>query len=654
MAARLLTCVTCGTRLSHNSPKTLQHLCQVSCLTTKSPGHAQFTRDAVILDATTIPSAALSTGGKKSSKITVVLLPDKKLSEETVAKLEGDKLYLQHKFESCTNVKQVQKLLEKADLKDSLSLEATAIALYTVAKLEMQKSARDRTLLSQDFFKSLCRKIVNNAGYLSTPALILSLESAYMFSMSAADYLPSAIIAECTLRVTRGQFNISELCEVGKFLGHLQKDLQVLEEIAEDVVEKWEEVDEENIARLYSFLEVLPQVPTNELRSLLVQKTMSVTPRLSPHSISAVAKSLTQLQRNINSLSIFLRLARFAYKYVPRYTDAEFCDILDAYIHFDHHDWSLTKALEQCVPNRVFTMDPTAVSKVMDYFSSKRVLSKPVFDAVAESFVYNAESFSPEQIASQIVPYGKLNYLPPNAYRFLEKVEDLLMARFHLFPLETMVNMLYSFACVGRIPLNFVNRVCSPYAEMQLEGVSGTIDKEIHKQLTQLMLAVELECPQFQTQRLMKKFSRPLDPQLPAPRFFDHPTIYILQQSLISVLGGRQYLHHNVMLPSGYIADFEVKLDKEGHVLPYSNGYGNDNEDDVQKRIVVCVLFPHHFCTGTEHLLGRQVMKLRHLKLLGYQVVQVPYFEFGVLKTDQARAKYIHQKLFPTTYKFSW
>ncbi|XP_066300383.1 FAST kinase domain-containing protein 3, mitochondrial-like [Branchiostoma lanceolatum] len=474
-----------------------------------------------------------------------------------------------------------------------------------------------------------------------------------MFSMSAADYLQSALLAECTLRVTRGEFDISELIQVGKFLGHIQQDLPILEEIAEDVAEKWEEVDDKNIAGLYGFLEALPRVP-NELRSKLVQKTMSVTPRLSPHDLSAVAKSLTRLQGNVNSLSVFLRLARFAYKYVPRYTDAELCDVLDAYIQFGHHDWSLTKALEQCVPKRVFTMHPSAVSKVMDYFSAKRVLSKPIFDAVAESFVYNVESFSPEEIASQIVPYGQMNYLPPNAYRFLEKVEELLMARFHLFPLEMMVNMLYSFACVGRVPLNFVNRVCSPYAEMQLEGVSGTMDKEIHKKLTQLMLAVELECPQFQTQRLMKKFSQPLDPQVPTPRFFEHPTMYILQQSLTNVLGGRQYLRHNVMLPSGYIADFEVQLDKEGHVLSYNNGYLNETEEAVEKRIVVCALFPHHFCTGTHHLLGRQVMKMRHLKLLGYQVVQVPYFEFGVLKTDQTRGKYIHQKLFPTTYKFSW
>ncbi|CAH1241824.1 FASTKD3 [Branchiostoma lanceolatum] len=651
MASRLLTCVTCGTRLSHNSPKSLQHLCQASSVITKS--RAQFKRDTTTLDATTIPSVALSTGGKRSSKITVVLLPDIRVSEETVVKNKGDRLYLKHKFESCSTVKQVQKLLQNADLKSGLSLEATVIALYTITKLQMQKSPQDTTLLHQDFFKGLCRKIVNNTGHLSTPALILSLESANMFNMSAADYLQSALIAECTLRVTRGEFDISELFQVGKFLGHIQQDLPILEEIAEDVAEKWEEVGDKNIAGLYGFLEALPHVP-NELRSKLVQKTMSVTPRLSPHDLSAVAKSLTRLQGNVNSLSVFLRLARFAYKYMPRYTDAELCDVLDSYIHFGHHDWSLTKALEQCVPKRVFTMHPSAVSKVMDYFSAKRVLSKPISDAVAESFVYNAESFSPEEIASQIVPYGQLNYLPPNAYRFLEKVEELLMARFHLFPLEMMVNMLYSFACVGRVPLNFVNRVCSPYAEMQLEGVSGTMDKEIHKKLTQLMLAVELECPQFQTQRLMKKFSQPLDPQLPTPRFFEHPTMYILQQSLTNVLGGRQYLRHNVMLPSGYIADFEVQLDKEGHVLSYNNGYLNETEEAVDKRIVVCVLFPHHFCMDTHHLLGRQVMKMRHLKLLGYQVVQVPYFEFGVLKTDQTRGKYIHQKLFPTTYKFSW
>lgn len=61
----------------------------------------------------------------------------------------------------------------------------------------------------------------------------------------------------------------------------------------------------------------------------------------------------------------------------------------------------------------------------------------------------------------------------------------------------------------------------------------------------------------------------------------------------------------------------ELKLDEDGYVLPASH------IDDVYKRIALCIDGEKRFTTNVRQLLGNESIKQRHLRLLGYEVVQV-------------------------------
>lgn len=42
-------------------------------------------------------------------------------------------------------------------------------------------------------------------------------------------------------------------------------------------------------------------------------------------------------------------------------------------------------------------------------------------------------------------------------------------------------------------------------------------------------------------------------------------------------------------------------------------------------RVALCIDGPKRFCLNSKHLLGKEATKQRHLRLLGYQVVQVRF-----------------------------
>lgn len=102
-------------------------------------------------------------------------------------------------------------------------------------------------------------------------------------------------------------------------------------------------------------------------------------------------------------------------------------------------------------------------------------------------------------------------------------------------------------------------------------------------------------------------------------------------------------------------------------------------------RIALCIDGQRRFTTNKRQLLGKEAIKQRHLKLLGYEVVQVrsslsvssfflmslmkllifcstyffeffqiPYYEFEKLQNKTSVVEYLHQKIFPHSYRLSW
>ena len=132
---------------------------------------------------------------------------------------------------------------------------------------------------------------------------------------------------------------------------------------------------------------------------------LSLVPNLSPKSISQVLTALVALDQT-QALPLVIKLGKYVVRHIPRFTSEELGRVLEAFIYFGHHDRFFTTALEQHFASLCLTLDPKTVSRVMEYCSRKQILSRPILNAVAETFVCQAEKFSPRQVSELIEPFG--------------------------------------------------------------------------------------------------------------------------------------------------------------------------------------------------------------------------------------------------------
>ncbi|KAB1281175.1 FAST kinase domain-containing protein 3; mitochondrial [Camelus dromedarius] len=158
-------------------------------------------------------------------------------------------------------------------------------------------------------------------------------------------------------------------------------------------------------------------------------------------------------------------------------------------------------------------------------------------------------------------------------------------------------------------------------AMLFVSGDEPYLDRLSLAQLTQLFLTSVLECPFYKGPKLLFKYQ--VKSFLTPCSSLETPVDFQLYKSvmigLIDLLGARLYFASKVLTPYRYTIDVEIKLDGDGFVVPFTV------DEDVHKRVALCIDGPKRFCLNSKHLLGKEATKQRHLRLLGYQVIQVRF-----------------------------
>ncbi|MBN3307457.1 FAKD3 protein, partial [Amia calva] len=551
----------------------------------------------------------------------------------------------------CSSSRHVFKLLLSLQ---TMSDMMAASALQRIAELERDANVlKDPAVLDHDVLKALCFQFEQDSKRLTDTGLVRALHACTQLLVDPWSTLMIRLVSESQERLDRGAMAIKDLCVLAQALLALEgPDCAMLKPVIEQIQgHKMTEWSLENLTQVYSMLQAGVGVGgryQNLLNSMNTY-TISVASSLSPSSISQILNSLVVLNQT-QAIPLVIMLCKHTVKHVSRFSDGELVHVLEALMHFGHSDQYFVDALEKHVPKNTFTMEAEAVTKVLQYCGRRLILSKAIFDAVAESFVYRADSYSTSQIARQIMPFGKLGYLPPNAGELFCKVEGILQTRFSQFQPRTLLNLLHCCTLIERFPVNFVAKVFNPYFLQQLEAWGNGLDKILLSQLTQLFMTVKLECPFYKGPNLLPKYR--VKSFLTPGRSLETPVDILLynrvKAGLIDLLGARAYFASRVLTPYCYTLDVEIKLDEEGYVLPASH------HEIIYRRIALCIDGHKRFCANTHHLLGKEVIKQRHLKLLGYDVVQIPFYDFDKLWDRAEIVEYLHKKIFPHSYRLSW
>ncbi|XP_061569417.1 FAST kinase domain-containing protein 3, mitochondrial [Cololabis saira] len=569
------------------------------------------------------------------------------LHRPPVAEEEG----FQGLLQSCSSSKQVLKLLGSVEI---MSDTMAAAVLHRVADLEGDGNAlTDPSVLEKDVIRALCFQLEQDSERLTDAGLVSALLACTRLFLDPWSTLMVRLVSESQTRLDTVQMSVGQLCTLGRAMlamegpgsGILE---QVMEQIQRQKPSQWSLAD---LVAVYRLLQggVGGDGKYRDLLNAMHTHAVTVTSIMGPAAVSAVLHALVALNQ-MQATPLVINLCKQAVRHVPSFTDEELTHVLVALMHFGHSDHYFVEAMEKHVPTMAFTSDAETVSKVVQFFSRRRILSTTVFDAVAESFVYRADDYSTSQVVRHITAFGKLGYLPPNAGQVFRKVENILRTRFSHFQPRMLLNLLHACTLVERFPVNFVSKVFSSYFLQQLQDQDAGLNRAVLAQLTQLYMTVKLECPFYEGPRLLPKYR--VKSFLSSARSVETPVDPHLYNSvktgLVDLLGERSYFGSKVLTQYCYTLDVEIKLDEEGYVLPASH------TEDVFKRIALCIDGHKRFTTNKRQLLGKEAIKQRHLRLLGYEVVQIPYYEFEKLHSKTSVVEYLHQKIFPHTYRLSW
>ncbi|XP_034562193.1 FAST kinase domain-containing protein 3, mitochondrial [Notolabrus celidotus] len=552
---------------------------------------------------------------------------------------------------TCSSSRQVFSLLRSVEI---MSDTMAAAALHRVADLEQAgNSLKDPSVLEKDTIRALCFQLEQDSRRLTDAGVVSALRACTRLFLDPWSTFMVRLVSESQERLDRGKMSVGQLCTLGQAMLAIEgPDCVMMEQVMEQIQKgkpaEWSLAD---LIAVYRFLQggVAKDGKYRDLLNSMHTHAVTVASRMDASAVSELLNALVTLNQ-MQAMPLVINLCKQAVRLVPHFTDEELTVVLGALMHFGHSDQYFVDAMERYVPTMVFTSHPETVTKVSQFFSRRNILSPPVFDAIAESFVYRADDYNTSQVARQIMALGKLGYLPPNAGDVFRKVEKILHSRFSHFQPRTLLNLLHSCTLVERFPVNFVAKVFSSYFLQQLQDQDTGMDRIVLAQLTQLFMTLKLECPFYEGPKLLSKYR--VKSFLMPGRSLETPVdvqLYnIVITGLVDLLGARSYFGSKVLTPYCYTLDVEIKLDEEGFVLPASQ------VDDVYKRIALCIDGRKRFTTNKRQLLGKEAIKQRHLKLLGYEVVQVPFYEFEALQSRNSVVDFLHQKLFPHTYRLSW
>lgn len=230
--------------------------------------------------------------------------------------------------------------------------------------------------------------------------------------------------------------------------------------------------------------------------------------------------------------------------------------------------------------------------------------------------------------------FGELDFHPPNGFKYWDILEHVLEHKFVEFPPKDVINLLLSFVYIERYPLNFVRKLFNPYF---MDRLHNQPEHDIFSSRMQLKL--------FDS--VMKQDSLHYNgPYLPRDTTYQYMPMDLrtnrmavqLLNPMADVVGDVKRIGKSVVLSSLplnpiYIVDIMIYPSVAASLLRFGLRTNNN-------QITAIVIHPpEHYNRTQEHLIGPQAMRIRHLKKMGFKVMELNYQEISKLRKDPLKLR---------------
>ncbi|NXJ71291.1 FASTK kinase, partial [Rostratula benghalensis] len=322
------------------------------------------------------------------------------------------------------------------------------------------------------------------------------------------------------------------------------------------------------------------------------------------------------------------RLGRFNQKDVSMVFSSEANNkaleaIFSSQLFYENRQERFIRSMAEWLPRKAENLTPYTMALIAKYVARHRLREPRLLDTIANFLLKRGEQLDSKVIQKLVFPFSRMNYRPSNHGELFPKLEAILEQKAATSPLAT-VNILMSMFQLSHFPQAVLHQVFSPAFITNV--MSSPYALIVRRYLSLLDAAVELEFPEYSGPRL-------------DPRY--RVLIYkgLVAEALRQLVGEECYRQDEV-LPPGYCTDFLLWINRSGTVLPLSRC-----PRGVPCRVVLSVNDKWHYCQNSDILVGSRAMRDRHLRLLGYSLVQLPYTELEKVSGIEEAKHYLRQKL---------
>lgn len=380
------------------------------------------------------------------------------------------------------------------------------------------------------------------------------------------------------------------------------------------------------------------------------------------------------------------------------------------YTRMDHP--ALMRELGKVIPARIPATNIQGIMHITLTYSSLHFFDEDVLAAVATSVPSKVSYCRSKDAAKFLWSFGCLDYEPPNEEEFYSSLINQLHAKLHefnKFP-EHLLTALLGLAFVKRFPEELIDFALREEFVRKTRGSKYELNKDLFTLGRSVEIECPTYRGSRLPPQLCQEFTE-MVLSFAEQEIYVRPEIVEATSLLESVLGGPEYVKNHMILPHTRSSDLEVRLAPDGHPIPFNfkdavaarklKGVGVSLTDDLMSqliqgrahkqsptgvgnearihgdaagtpcsdgslpagaksqtepkpwqpgevRLALQVSNRNHFCYSSRRLLGLHCLKRRQLRLLGYAVVEVPFWEwFPLLKrTRSEKLSYLHYKVF--------
>jgi len=308
---------------------------------------------------------------------------------------------------------------------------------------------------------------------------------------------------------------------------------------------------------------------------------------------------------------------------INQVVESEMLAIIYCFMQLDYMDDKLINTMEKIIKVKGCQIQELdLVSTICNVCTHFRIRSPVILEGASEFFLLNKAKLTLPQIYSIARIYGELDFHPTTGFKFWRELEHVIEEKFVQFKPKEAIDLIVSFLYIEKYPLNFTNKLFNPYF---LDRLHSQEDPEVFQSRQQLKLydaGMTLECRGYNGPYLPKDMSY--------KRLDNDQRIIKMTAALFEPLGemvgdfsriGTNTVLSSLPLHLNYIVDMMIYPTRAAALLRF--GIKTENSSNI----AVLLMMPEDYdWTGT-HLLGRQNLRIRHLKTMGFRVMTLRYSE---------------------------